>query len=438
MKWGPFTAESQVEGFKRRGALAFWSILLLGLLLRIAWVGAVDTLPEWDFLAYHQGAVSLAAGHGYAVNGKLTAFMPVGYPAFLAMLYYLFSPQLWVAKVANILVSGATLVLVYFTARLYFSRSTALLAMCLAALLPRSIAYTSVISTELVFTTAFVFLNYLMLTDREARSSAMLQGILTGLLALTKPFMMAYPLAILAIAYSATGDVRSALRKTALATAFMIVTIAPWTIRNYLVFRKFVPISTNGGLTLFINNNDHSTGAWQDPFTFFDNPFLRFGNQDGPRWKETEVDRLGRDLALSWILDHPLRFARLGIEKLRLTFLCGDDTDWATAPTRNGFKYGNLVFKINAVAHKAMLAGLLLYLVIVTGNTLLTHTLGSLHKVMLINTAFFMAVVFVFEGQPRYAVPLLPFFMIMCAFSVYWIGNAASAGPRGSLGQLGR
>jgi hypothetical protein len=45
----------------------------------------------------------------------------------------------------------------------------------------------------------------------------------------------------------------------------MTLTLLPWTIRNAYVFHSLVPISTNGGINMFIGNNPEATGCYSIP-----------------------------------------------------------------------------------------------------------------------------------------------------------------------------
>jgi hypothetical protein len=56
-----------------------------------------------------------------------------------------------------------------------------------------------------------------------------------------------------------------ALRQTALIILIACVVLAPNIIRNYAVFERFVPISTNGGINFLIGNNPQSTGKYYVP-----------------------------------------------------------------------------------------------------------------------------------------------------------------------------
>ena len=41
--------------------------------------------------------------------------------------------------------------------------------------------------------------------------------------------------------------------------------LAPWVVRNYLVFNHFIPLTTNGGMNLYRGHNLEQSGGWPTP-----------------------------------------------------------------------------------------------------------------------------------------------------------------------------
>lgn len=115
---------------RRSTALALAAIFVVALGLRLAWVGATDTVipPLSDPQHYHATASNLADGRGYTVavdergfvageEGEPTAFWAPGYPFALAPLYAAFGSDERVAKAFNAVVGALTVVPVFALAR---------------------------------------------------------------------------------------------------------------------------------------------------------------------------------------------------------------------------------------------------------------------------------------------------------------------------------
>jgi 4-amino-4-deoxy-L-arabinose transferase-like glycosyltransferase len=84
-----------------------------------------------------------------------------------------------------------------------------------------------------------------------------LAGLTLGYAALTRPFAMLL-LPALALVLLWKHPTRS-LHRLAVTTLFAItfvLPIAPWTIRNYTIFHKLIPVASNGGSTFYGANND--------------------------------------------------------------------------------------------------------------------------------------------------------------------------------------
>ena len=86
-----------------------------------------------------------------------------------------------------------------------------------------------------------------------------------------------------------------------------LVLFSPWSYRSVMLFDRFVLVSANGGVNLWMGNNPASTGGYMDLPT---------------RAFPTEVDRdhyYGRE-ALRFIAAHPLEYAKLSMRRVLTTY----------------------------------------------------------------------------------------------------------------------
>lgn len=391
-------------------------ILILGIILRIMWISLVPTVPVSDFLVYHQGAISIITGKGYRMYGYLSAFEPIGYSAFLALIYFIFGSALIVGKTANIVLSVIGMIFLYLIVKKGFNnKKIAYICIFLYSILPLNIIYSSVISTEILFTTMFLILMYMTINSSNKKYSSAIMGILLGVLSLIKPYMMIYQFAILVFDFIASRSIKKPLKKFLVITFFMALTISPWTIRNYLVFHKVIPISTNGGYNLYVNNNPYATGSWQNPFNIPDSPLLKYKNPNDKFWNEVKVDEDGKKYAFQWIKSNPLQFCKIGFIKLKNVFLVPDTGHWSTVKLENNqaFKYDNLLAFINTKIHYFTIIVMYVYFILLVVNLILKRTKDlKLHLIIIMNVLFYVAITFVFEGQSRYLFPLWP--LLIC------------------------
>lgn len=246
-------------------------------------------------------------------------------------------------------------------------------------------------------------------------------GIILGILALVKPYMLIYPAVILAMQFLFKGKISKVLiNNFCIITLSMIVIILPWTIRNYIVFDKFIPVSTNGGYNLYVNNNPYANGGWQDPFKFPNSPMLKYKFPDKGFWDEIKVDEEGKKLAVEWMLDNPGKFVKLGFIKLKRVFVIHDSGYWSIKKLQGDIKfpYTTQLSLLNSKIHKFTFALVIIYILSLIIKILRRRRILYVHKIILLNILFYVAVTFVFEGQPRYLFPLWPFYAMIVGYLI--------------------
>jgi len=264
--------------------------LLVALLIRLSWVALVDTQPVSDFRWYYERGVDLATGRGYSMgpdaywpenlppaalpseaeypaDGRPTAYWPVGYPAFLGLLFALFGPSLLAAKLANILLYLGIMFLAYIIAkRLFRSKFVGRMTLLVLVFCPNHIAYSSLLASESLFLFLLLLAVAAVLTPTKPKLWLFVaSGVLFGLACLVKPQALLVP-AIIFMASLATDIKEGWLWKRVARFAVLYLalglTILPWIIRNYRVFDDFVLISNNGGINLLVGNNPYAPGAY--------------------------------------------------------------------------------------------------------------------------------------------------------------------------------
>ena len=134
--------------------------------------------------------------------------------------------------------------------------------------------------------------------------------------------MLLPPFLSLAILLVSRDRKRGLVHAVALSLAAVLVVI-PITIRNYVVFGAFVPVSTNGGLTLWQGVADaggRELGARRHDTLVAEEEAIRYGRPDYLDWW-AEPDGIWRDndryrRALEVIRANPGRYARLMLGRM--------------------------------------------------------------------------------------------------------------------------
>lgn len=234
----------------------FFVALLPRVLVALAWARE----PVWDGHYYHLGATRIAEGHGYSeavVNalGKVVdkpwSHYPVGYSGILSVFYRLFGHSSAVGPLANAFLGALLVVVVHRLGRYAMTNTRARVAGGMAALHPGLIAQSAILMTEAAAALFLLGAAWASISRRTSWVGAAVSGVLLGIGALVRPASL---LLLPALFLLGPRPYLAALKRTAIATAFAGLVIAPWTIRNCQVMDGCALISTNGGWNLAIGS----------------------------------------------------------------------------------------------------------------------------------------------------------------------------------------
>jgi len=250
---------------ERSHLVALALILLLAIGLRVAWIVYVNVDPDDgrfdDSLFYHGFARSLAEGNGYSdpLGGRPSANWPPAYSALLSFFYLIFGADVVVAKVVNVALAFATVLLTYTLAARLFDRRVGLFAALAVALLPSHVYFSTMTMAENLFLPLVLLVVLLLaLWGMGARPTALQSiglGVAIALAALTRTEGIWLLLPALAVWLIASNGWAARARNCALVVATIVVVLTPWTVRNAIEFHKFIPLRDAGTATFAIGLN---------------------------------------------------------------------------------------------------------------------------------------------------------------------------------------
>lgn len=383
------------------------SCLVAGVLVRLLWICIVDADQVSDFLWYYLRAVSIALGTGYTVDGIPTAYWPVGYPGFLGITFHLFGPSLFLAKCINIVLYAGLILLTYWIGRKIFqSELAARLMVLLLSFYPNHIAYTSLLSAEILFAFLVLLGAALLILLPHRTPWLLLSGLVWGMATLTKPQAVLLPIILLSVF---SRNRKSLFKAAAVVYALLFITISPWIIRNYFALGK-PTLSTNAGIVLFIGNNPHANGRdhWDEKVK---SQLGELGTDDMFDGREVEREALATRLAVSHMVHHPVR--TLSVWPRKFVALFASDVD--------GFFY-SLGMMDTAWAHRPFVyvglrvIGELYYLCILLLAALallpLLRRRTTEWRIGLYIALYFTATYLVFEANARYHFAFMPWLVM--------------------------
>lgn len=377
-----------------------------------------------DFLWYMNAARSIAEGRGYSEHGILTAFWPVGWPGVLGGLFWVFGPHALVGQLANIAFAAGVFFLVLRLGPVLTNDPlVGRIAVALLTAYPNQIAYVPALSTEIFY--EFLLLLGVALLMRRRVAWWFGAGVVFGIASLTKAQTPPIPACLLVgwwLVSSPKPKLGIAMARLAVVYAAMILTVGPWTARNYAVFDAFVPVSTNGGAGLINGNNPSATGGDAE-----DDPLPAALSHDPAR--QIATDQLARKEALDWIKTHKLRFAELIPLKAIHLWLLDGEGEWFFQRGYPGYQAHVLAFRavrvINQLYYWMLLAlAAASLLVVPIRRTHVSPWLASGWVLVLYATAISI----VFSGQTRYHFSLMPWVVIYAACTIAYWYSASRAG----------
>ena len=265
--------------------------------------------PVSDGVLYDEFAQSIAAGRGYAFpDGTMTEYWPVGASAIYSLLYRAVGIRPWVVPVYQAFLGAYIVGLTWRLARQALGPSVAAVAAWLTAAWPLLIEFTTIFASELLFVAlVLTSLNIWVSRSLPFGLRMILWGASIAAATYVRPTALPMLLIFPALQWTLDRDWRALILGSLLAALTASLLFAPWAYRSLALFDRFVLVSANGGVNLWMGNNPESTGGYMAL------PDKKFS---------TEVDRdryYGRE-AVNFILSHPLEYAKLSFRRAVTTY----------------------------------------------------------------------------------------------------------------------
>ena len=405
--------------------------LALFLLLRLAWIGAVPTLPVADFENAHRSAMALAQGRFEA-----PPLIEVGSPLLFGLVYWLFGPNLLAAKLLNLGLSLATALLLFVVARRALGEPEARVALLLVAIWPAQIMMSSVLASEMACGLAVFGALALLVpaSSREPSPRALAAaGGLLGLACAMRTVAVLLPAAAVAWWLASVHKGRpgrlggAALLVGGFALVAGLYLGLRWTLYGIPLARSSSPVPILAGA------NVEARGMWNQKD---EDLGYRLLDQYGP----AGAGRAALRIALERIRANPRGFVRLLFEKYDV--LWADDTygvQWSTVRLGPG-RLGQLLW-----ARRSRLYGLaqlfyawLLTLAALGGWRLSRRMVPSGVRLLLLIFLGYVLLHSLVEVQGRYHYIWALFFALLAGYGLLGLQARPALSPVELQGPTGR
>jgi 4-amino-4-deoxy-L-arabinose transferase-like glycosyltransferase len=402
----------------------FWMVII-ALLLRVGWIVIGHTYKfkaaDNNFgFGWEMGRIgaSLASGRGFSspfdASTGPTAWEPPLYPYLTAGVFLLFGiyskTSAFLLLTLNSLFSALTCIPIFGIARRIFSEKVAIGSAWAWVLLPNVMYWCTkwVWETSLsALLLAVLFWLALTMEDRDGWWPWIQFGLLWGVAALNSTVLIAFlPAAGLWAWYRRYKCGKKSTAGVALACAVFFAVLAPWLLRNYQTFGKFIFIRDNFGAELRLGNGPGANGTWMEYLHPAQNvEALREYQEMG----ELNYIAMRKRQAVDYIRADYARFARLCVKRFIYY--------WAAPPksTQPAWMSSmkNSLFLVSSVL---TFWGL--------GRALRLRKAGAWLLLWLM--LLYPAVYYIVFPSPRYRVPIEPEMAILCVFVITEAGKKST------------
>lgn len=248
-------------------------IIILAAIMRLAYVFFYPQIPViCDPEQYDDIAMSLMQSRGFPIskigNEYTGITRPPGYPLFLALIFNIFGHNYQSVRIIQALLDSLTCLIIFCLGRTVFNSKVGRIAAICYAFYTPPIIFTGLLYTETLFTLILSVSVFFMLLafKRDNFSYWMLAGLFLGLAALISSRPVLMPFLVLGALLLSRRPLKESMKSSMIVLFFMIVSISPWTLRNYMATGKFVLLENynQDGTALWLATNPYGIMTWGD------------------------------------------------------------------------------------------------------------------------------------------------------------------------------
>lgn len=356
-------------------ATSVWVIFGVALAARLGFAWSQERKIPYDMLApasfaQETGSIAyaLAMGKGFSSPFRKetgpTAWLTPVYPLVVAGIFSVFGvftrASFFAVVFLNALFSAGVCVAIFHAGKRIAGLGVASAAAWLWAIFPNAmmVPFEWVWDTALSALLAAVILwATLKLAESQRWRDWCAYGLLWGFTLMTNPSLGSLlPFLLLWVAYRARHELKFASIKLTLAAAgIAVLCCVPWTVRNYVVFHRLIPLRSNFPLELYIGNNEnYATRQFiYPPKITKERELLRYLRIGETAFMDEEERK-----ALAFMRAHPRRVVELSAERF-VAFWTG-----LPDPVQSFFATDSLLVRVLLVCNTTAATGCLFGIIV--------------------------------------------------------------------------
>ena len=394
------------------------AIILIIVLVGFSYAFLVSGRQLWpDERDFDTIAKNVVQGNGFSrvPNSSVPMIRRVPlYPLFLALIYRTWGHSFDAVRALQIFLVALTALIGYLMARMIFKGKFAFLSFFLIGFWPPLIVFSTRIMSEVLntFLLSLSILCLVMLLHRRSIILAFVSGLFIGITTLCKATTALFPFFVFLFLILVYRSKKQALCHGLILILAAAIAISPWTIRNYLQFKSFIPVQLGVSPALWVGTDISKGGRWPGEERMLHRQFSK-----GLREDHLYVEKFYLSKAINNIKENPTGYLILLVKKV--------GGFWRRPSVGVVEKFG---------LKKILLRGsnyLLHYLAIVFGiiGSILVFKRKILLAYPLILIVFYYTLMYaLLFAEPRYHIPVLPMVIILATYG--FSRTLARLGPK--------
>lgn len=311
-----------------------FGILAVAFVVRLAtalWLGnSMEVLPAGgthDQVSYDMLAHRVATGHGFTFPQAWYPWVPPDIPTayysgtmviHLAAIYYMFGYNPLIARILYVFLGTLICWFLFRIGRRLFGEVAGLVTAAMAAGYAYLILYSATLLTETPFILFLLMAidNAYLLRDRVTAKRLVTFGLALGGAVVFRMAVLPFVVLMLIWLYTETRKAQVPLRiwQLLIPLGLIIAAVLPWTIRNYLIFDRFLLLESQFG-HVFWNSNHPDQG-----YTFDEVGWVAPIPPELMGWNEVDLTNELLRRGIRNVLSDPLRYISLTLSRMRIFF----------------------------------------------------------------------------------------------------------------------
>ena len=416
-------------------------LFIIGFMLRIIWVWILP-YPSYpvkidDAYQYDTMARNLLGGNGFSQKSEApfesTICRTPGYPFFLAAIYRIFGRSFTAVYLIQALISSLTALLLYGIVLKFLQsnkHNVSFLAYILAIFCPFLWFSARMLYTEVLFSFFVVLIVFLNLCALEKNHYAryFILGLALALSMLIRPVLSLLPLflaLIMVLAREKSDNISIIVKRIVVLFCSIVIFMAPWAVRNYIIFDKFIPLSVASGSYMYLGT--FSPNRYDKDFPIDMHEWDSYLGKEG---KEIlALDDTYKKKALKRIQEKPMTFIKYGLQRIPILWVSSfsqfynfESTPSQLVAQMKGkiLQHENFSKEFLLLLAKSFLIFLNLFYLFVAfiGIVLSIKKWRKFYPLLLIPAYFTLAHMFLGQANARYCLPAWPILIIFSAIGI--------------------